>query len=139
MGSVSAEAPGEQSNDYDHHTSVHHGRVLKVYCQDGRWSGRGGLGQRWRKWVSSEKQTDLPRLGSALPDCTGGLSTCHCCCLCSQLHCFKSCGFSFLSQISHQTAIYMWHVATAIYNIKIKEQKIKMLCEATEEVHSEVL
>ena len=62
MGSVSAEAPGEQSNDYDHHTSIHHGRVLKVYCQDGRWSGRGGLGQRWRKWVSSEKQTDLPRL-----------------------------------------------------------------------------
>ena len=139
MGSMSAEAPGEQSNDYDHHPSIHHGRVLKVYCQDERWSGRGGLGQRWRKWVSSEKQTDLPRLGSALPDCTGGLSTCHCCCLCSQLHRFKSCGFSFLSQISHQTAIYMWHVATAIYNIKIKEQKIKMLCEATEEVHSEVL
>ena len=66
MGSMSAEAPGEQSNDYDHHTSIHHGRVLKVYCQDGRWSGRGGLGQRWRKRVSGEKQADLPRLGSAL-------------------------------------------------------------------------
>ena len=65
MGSMSAEAPGEQSNDYDHHTSIHHGRVLKVYCQDERWSGRGGLGQRWRKWVSSEKQTDLAGLSTA--------------------------------------------------------------------------
>ena len=137
MGSMSAETPGEQSNDYDHHPSIHHGRVLKVYCQDGRWSGRGGLGQRWRKWVSSEKQTDLAGLSTARLH--GRTFTCHCCCLCSQLHRFKSCGFSFLSQISHQTAIYIWHVVTAIYNIKIKEQKIKMLCGATEKMHSEVL